>query len=47
MFLIFFYFARRGDSNEYLQSMFWSQKKKIRKTGIPPHTPVLLYTIRV
>ena len=31
---------RRGGSNEYPQSMFWS---KIRKIGIPLHTPVLLY----
>ena len=30
----------RGGSNEYPQSMFWS---KIRKIGIPLHTPVLLY----
>ena len=31
---------RRGGSNEYPQSMFWSKNKKI---GIPLHTPVLLY----
>ena len=31
---------RRGGSNEYPQSMFWS---KIRKIGIPLHTPNLLY----
>ena len=31
---------RRGGSNEYPQSMFWS---KISKIGIPLHTPVLLY----
>ena len=31
---------RRGGSNEYQQSMFWSKNKKI---GIPLHTPVLLY----
>ena len=31
---------RRGGSNEYPQSMFWSKNKKI---GIPMHTPVLLY----
>ena len=31
----------RGGSNEYPQSMFWS--KKIRKIGIPLHTPLLLY----
>ena len=31
---------RRGCSNEYPQSMFWS---KIRKIGIPLHTLVLLY----
>ena len=31
---------RRGGSNEYPQSMFWS---KIRKIGIPLHTLVLLY----
>ena len=31
---------RRGGSNEYPQSMFWS---KIRKIGLPLHTPVLLY----
>ena len=30
----------RGGSNEYPQSMFWS---KIRKIGIPLHTPVLLH----
>ena len=32
---------RRGGSNEYLQSMFWSKIKKNRY--IPLHTPVLLY----
>ena len=32
---------RRGDSNEYPQSMFWSKNKKNRY--IPLHTPVLLY----
>ena len=31
---------RRGGSNGYPQSMFW---RKIRKIGIPLHTPVLLY----
>ena len=31
---------RRGGSNVYPQSMFWS---KIRKIGIPLHTPVFLY----
>ena len=31
---------RRGGSNEYPQSMFWSKKRKI---GIPLQTPVLLY----
>ena len=31
---------RRGGSNEYPQSMFWSKNKK---TGIPLHTPVLPY----
>ena len=31
---------RRGGSNEYPQSMFWSKNKKI---GIPLQTPVLLY----
>ena len=31
---------RRGGSNKYPQSMFWS---KIRKICIPLHTPVLLY----
>ena len=31
---------RRGGSNGYPQSMFWS---KIRKIGIPLHTPLLLY----
>ena len=31
---------RRGGSNEYPQSMFWS---KIRKISIPLHTPVLLH----
>ena len=31
---------RRGGSNEYPQSMFWSKNKKI---GIPLHTPVLLH----
>ena len=56
MFAIFLIFAqnidcgytleppRRGGSNEYPQSMFWS---KIRKIGIPLHTPVLLYKSRV
>ena len=50
--LIFFFFAqyvdygytlepsRRGSSNEYPKSMFWSKKKKNRYTL---HTPVLLY----
>ena len=50
--MIFFFFAqnidcgytleppRRGGSNEYPQSMFWS---KIKKIGIPLQTPVLLY----
>ena len=35
-------FAQNIDcgSNEYPQSLFWS---KIRKLGIPLHTPVLLY----
>ena len=32
---------RRGGSNEYPQSMFWSKNKKI---GIPLHTPGLLYS---
>ena len=32
---------RRGGSNEYPHSMFWSKNKK--KIGIPQHTPVLLY----
>ena len=31
---------RRGSSNEYPQSMFWSNNRKI---GIHLHTPVLLY----
>ena len=31
---------RRGGSNEYPQSMFWSKNKKKRYT---PATPVLLY----
>ena len=31
---------RRGGSNEYPQSMFWSKNKKI---GIPLCSPVLLY----
>ena len=31
---------RRGGSNEYPQSMFWSKNKK---KSIPLHTPVLLY----
>ena len=31
---------RRGGSNEYPQSMFWSKNKKM---GIPLHTPILLY----
>ena len=31
---------RRGGSNEYPQSMFWSKNKKNRYT---PHTPVLLF----
>ena len=31
---------RRGSSNEYPQSMFWS---KIRKIGLPLHIPILLY----
>ena len=42
-FLIFFLFGEavlRGGSNEYPQSMIWS---KIRKIGVPLHTPVLLY----
>ena len=39
MFAIFLIIAR-GGSNEYPQSMFWSNKRKI---GIPLHTPVLLY----
>ena len=33
---------RQGGSNEYPQSLFWSKNKKNR-TGIPLHTPVLLY----
>ena len=49
---LFFFFAqnidcgytleppRRGGSNEYPQSMFWSKNRKI---SIPLHTPVLLY----
>ena len=36
---------RRGGSNEYPQSMFWSKNKK--KKGIPLHTPDLLYRGRV
>ena len=51
-FFFFFFFAqnidcgytlepsRRGDSNEYPQSLLWS---KIREIDIPLHTPVLLY----
>ena len=35
---------RRGGSNEYPQSMF---RVKIRKIGIPLHTPILLYKIGV
>ena len=35
---------RRGGSNEYPQSMFWSKNKKI---GFPLQTPVLLYKIEV
>ena len=31
---------QRGGCNEYPQCMFWA---KIRKIGIPLHTPVLLY----
>ena len=31
---------RRGGSNEYPQSMFWSKNKKI---SIPLHNPVSLY----
>ena len=31
---------RRGGSNEYPQSMFWSKNKKI---GMPLQTPVSLY----
>ena len=31
---------RRGSSNEYPQSLFWSKNKKM---GIPRLTPVLLY----
>ena len=47
---------RRGGSNEYPQSMFWVVLTsihnlcfgaKIRKIGIPPHTPVFLYKIGV
>ena len=37
---------QRGGSNEYPQSMFWSNLcfgAKIRKISIPLHTPVLLY----
>ena len=34
---------RRGGSNKYPQSMFWSKNKKNRYTSIPLHTPVLLY----
>ena len=36
--------VRRGGSNEYQQFMFWS---KIIKIGMPLHTPVLRYKIRV
>ena len=32
---------RRGGCKEYPRSMFW--RKKIRKIGIPPQTPVLIY----
>ena len=35
---------RRGDSNEYPQSMFWSKNTKI---GKPLCTPVLLYKSEV
>ena len=35
---------RRGGSNEYPQSMFWSKNKK---KDIPQHTPFLLYKIGV
>ena len=31
---------RRGSSNEYPKSMFWTKNKK---KGVPMHTPVLLY----
>ena len=33
---------RRGDSNEYQQSMFWSKNNKI---GGPLQTPVFLYKV--
>ena len=32
---------RRGGSNKYPQSMFWSKNKKT--IGIPLYSPVLLY----
>ena len=31
---------RRGESNEYQHSMFWSKNKKV---GIPLQTPAFLY----
>ena len=34
---------RRGGSNEYPQSLCLTFLSKIRKIGIPLHTPVLLY----
>ena len=34
---------RRGGSNEYPESMFWSKNKKNRYRGLPLHTPVFLY----
>ena len=34
---------RRGGSNEYPPSMFWSKNKKNRYYILPLHTPVLLY----
>ena len=38
---IFLIFAQKMDYGYTLESMFWS--KKIRKIGVPLHTPALLY----
>ena len=35
--------SRRGGSNEYPKSVFWSKNKKKEKTVIPLPAPVYLY----